>query len=109
MQALEERLRFPSCFGRQYRDVAEHCSDFIMEELAAYIWYGGAIAELGPPGFQKLWKHLHPALWHYFYNRDASEEQMREAAASLRRYAEELEKFIINGKVHSCVQYACHS
>jgi hypothetical protein len=99
MQALEERFQFPVSFGRKYRDIVQHCSDYIMEELAACIWYGGAIAALGPQGFLKLWKSVQPALWHYLYNRSATEEEMRQAAHQLRCYACDLEKFVIQGKV----------
>jgi hypothetical protein len=83
----------------QYRDVVHHCLDFTMAELSAFIWYGGGIAELGPPGFKKLWANLQPALWHYMYNRSASAEDMREAARHLRSYAEDLERYVIRGWV----------
>jgi hypothetical protein len=72
-----------------------------MEDLANFIWIGGAIAELGPRGFLKLWKLLQPALWHYMYNRRGSEEDMHDAAHSLRSYAEEMERFVMQGKVRS--------
>jgi hypothetical protein len=101
MQALEDRFGFPSCFDVQYRDVIDNCLAFKMAELAAYTWYGGAIAELGPHGFKRLWSHLQPALWHYMYNRGASVDDMHTAARELRTYAEVLENYIMRGWVRS--------
>jgi hypothetical protein len=68
-----------------------------MEELASFIWYGGAIAELGPAGFKWLWKSLQYPLWHYFYSHQATEQDMREAASTLRRHAEVIEEYILKG------------
>lgn len=98
-QLLAERLCFPSAFGRRYRDVVHHCTAFTMEELASFIWYGGAVAECGPSVFKQLWGHLQPALWHYMYNRGATELQMREGHASLLAYAQQLELLVIQRKV----------
>jgi hypothetical protein len=101
VHSLEQHLRFLSAFNRQYRDVALNCSNYTMEELACFLWYGGCVAEIGPQGFNRLFKLLQPAAWHYLYNRRATEDQMVGAAASLRGYAEELEHLVRK-------QQACH-
>jgi hypothetical protein len=98
-QALAERFHFPSAFDMQYRDVVHCCLEFTMAALSAFIWYGGAIAELGPAGFKKLWANLQPALWHYLYNRHASTDDMHAGARHLRAYAEDLEGYVIQGWV----------
>ena len=99
MQKLAPRLAFPSSFNRAYRCVVTSIKSYVMEELANLVFVGCFIAKCGPPGFQRLWAHLQPALWHYLYGRDDTQDQQRAAASSMWAYAKALEEFVLKGEV----------
>jgi hypothetical protein len=99
MQGLEARFAFPECMGRSYTDIVDHLMSYTMEDLASSVFWMLPIVEHGPPGFQKLFKLLQPALWHYAYNRSATREEMDDAADALLEYARQLEHFVKKGLV----------
>jgi hypothetical protein len=101
LQALEERFAFPECMGRSYKDIVDNLMSYTMEDLAGSVFWMMPIVELGPPGFQNLFKLLQPALWHYAYNREATKEEMGTAAQALRKYAEALEASVKKGLVRA--------
>lgn len=101
VQGLVRRVRFPAVFNRPYRCVAEEVQHYTMEELGSYLWVGSMVAKIGPPGFQKLWRFLCPALKHYLYSHDADSSACDTAARNLWHYAVELEKLVDSSKV-SC-------
>ena len=71
-----------------------------MEELSNLIWLGGAIAELGPSGFQCLWSFMHKFLKHYIYGADEhGREQKLAAMTALFTYAECLEQLVFQKSV----------
>jgi hypothetical protein len=70
-----------------------------MEELANLIWIGCLIAYTGPPGFQKLWRELQPALQHYIYGFDATGDAMLSAARHLKQFAIYLDEYAVSGQV----------
>jgi len=72
---------------------------YVMEELANLIFIGCYIAKCGPSGFQSLWAKLQPALWHYLYGREDSNEQQIAAASSMWAYAKGLEDLVLKGEV----------
>ena len=64
------------------------------------MWIGGSIAELGPPGFQALWKHMYAFLSHYIYGRTHDEREYWETGQqALFSYAEALEKLVLREEV----------
>jgi hypothetical protein len=77
---------------------------YTMEELGSFLWVGSMIAKIGPPGFQKLWQHLCPALKHYLYNHNATAAQCDEAYDHLWSYAVELEKLVDTGQVRTGIR-----
>ena len=99
MQGLQGRVVFPKGINRSYRDVTAYIDSYTLEETSNLIWIGCLVARMAPAGFQRLWGHLQPALQHYIYGTDASKAAMRAAAEHMRKYAEELEKLVIDGWV----------
>jgi len=81
------------------KELCKKVNSFKLHELAVLIFVGGIVAECGPEGFQKLWCLMRKFLVHYLYGFGHSEEQMQEAYAALLQYAEELEKFFMQGQV----------
>lgn len=67
--------------------------------LSNMVWFGCVVARYGPPGFQELWRELQPALAHYLYARDASPHAMNAAHAHLWRYAQIVERNVLEGAV----------
>ena len=70
-----------------------------MEEYANLLWVGYILANNGPNGFKTLWSLLRPAVVHYLYGFNATEEECHEAEVSLQKYAALQEKMIINKMV----------
>jgi hypothetical protein len=99
MQGLANRVRFPAVFNRPYRCVVAEVQHYTMEELGSFLWVGSMIAKIGPPGFRKLWQQLCPALKHYLYNHDATQDECDKAADRLWQYAVELEELVFAGQV----------
>lgn len=109
MQALGDRIVFPSAFNRSYRCVLKYIKSYVMEELANLIFIGSYIAQCGPPGFKSLWMLLQPALWHYLYGYDDTVAQQHEAAKAMRSYAVKLEELVAAGVVRpaTVLRLAC--
>lgn len=89
LQALWNRIVYPSAFYRAYRCVVRYIKSDVMEELANLIFIGCYIAQCSSPGFKTLWMRLQPALWHYMYGRNDTTAQRNEAEASLKKYAKQ--------------------
>ena len=99
---------YGSAFNRPYRCVVKYIKSYVIEELANLIFIGSYIAKCGPPGFKTLWMRLQPALHHYLYGKDDNLAQRAAAETSLRKYAQKLESFVLEGKVGFSMSAQCH-
>lgn len=99
VQALGSRIQLPFGFNRPYRCIVKYVRHYTIEELGSFIWIGGLVSRYGPPGFRELWSLLQPALCHYMYGCDATEEDMRAASRSLWAFACCLENKVLQGVV----------
>jgi hypothetical protein len=70
-----------------------------MEEVTNLLWIGFLMSEHGPSGFRRLWSHLHRAAKHYLYDYTYDRQKSKTAAENIKKYAVELETFIIAEKV----------
>jgi hypothetical protein len=94
VQRLATRITYPSGFNRQYRCVIDYIKSYVMEELANLVFVGCLVAKLGPPGFQRLWKEVQPAVWHYIYGFQDNKTDQQQAANHMRNYACLLEQLV---------------